>query len=91
MAQVKDTARIAHWIELDVFVDDRLVPLLVAEVFSPLNRWGAGLRYGQDPTTDQLVTHYVADGAWKRLLDRYRLVDARQNRDEACSFQSPKQ
>lgn len=84
MAVVKDDTVVVCWSQFDVWLNDELVPVLIKDVLSPLNRWGAGLRYQMDPTLDQMIQHYLLEGAFDRLLERMRPMRVRQDRG-ACN------
>lgn len=91
MAVVKDNTVVVCWTQFEVWIEDELWTAFIKEVFSPLNRWGAGIRYGSDPTEDQMVQHYLLEKAHERLLKRLRPVHVRQDRRTCDPYsQSPK-
>lgn len=47
---------------------EEYLSLQISEMLSSLNRWGAGLRFGHDPTEEELARHYIECGA----NDRFR-------------------
>lgn len=79
MATIVEEVRVSHWPKVDVVVDESLLLEAMAEVESPLNRFGTWKEYGEGASPDRLRQHYISTGAWERLLKRRRFVYLRQH------------
>lgn len=54
---------------------EEYLSLQVEEMLSPLNRWGAGLTLGHEPTEEELAEYYIACGASERFRESHARRD----------------